>query len=148
MTNPPTGDPTDPSGGPSDDGPLDPSGGVPEPGPVTLGEARRILAGLLPHIHNLIALRADFAELQADLAADGTSPLGGLAEAKSLEARLFATVEHLAAHGAQVKGFAPVLLDFLGERDGRPVLWCWLEGDPDIYWYHRQDAGFAARRPV
>ncbi|WP_412539684.1 DUF2203 domain-containing protein [Longispora sp. K20-0274] len=132
---------------PADPGP-DPLADPGPPAPVTLYEARAILAGLLPHIHNLIALRADFAELQADLAADGTSPLGGLAEAKSLEARLFATVEHLTAHGAQVKGFSPVLLDFPGERDGRPVLWCWLEGDEDIFWYHRQDTGFAARRPV
>jgi hypothetical protein len=36
-----------------------------------------------------------------------------------------------------VKGFAPLLLDVPGERDGEPVLWCWLEGDEDIAWYHR-----------
>ncbi|MGY0236945.1 DUF2203 domain-containing protein [Longispora urticae] len=123
-------------------------GPAPDPGPVTLDEARAILARLRPRLDDLIALRADFAELQVDLATDGTSPLGGLAEAKSLEARLFAAVEHVAAQGAQVKGFAPLLLDFPGERDGVPVLWCWLEGDQDIDWYHRQDAGFAARRKV
>ena len=47
-----------------------------------------------------------------------------------------------------MKGFAPLLLDFPGERDGEPVLWCWLEGDDDIGWYHRLDTGFAGRRRV
>jgi hypothetical protein len=28
------------------------------------------------------------------------------------------------------------------------VLWCWLEGEPDIAWYHRADCGFPGRRPV
>ena len=47
-----------------------------------------------------------------------------------------------------MKGFAPLLLDLPGERDGVPVLWCWLEGDADIAWYHRLDTGFAGRRLV
>nr|WP_227457194.1 DUF2203 family protein [Micromonospora purpureochromogenes] len=32
--------------------------------------------------------------------------------------------------------------------DGRAVLWCWLEGDTDIRWYHRVECGFAGRRSV
>jgi len=47
-----------------------------------------------------------------------------------------------------VKGFAPLLLDFPGEHDGEPVLWCWVEGEADIRWYHRADCGFAGRRPI
>jgi hypothetical protein len=27
-------------------------------------------------------------------------------------------------------------------------MWCWLEGDEDIDWYHREDCGFAGRRRV
>lgn len=120
----------------------------PQPRSMTLAQARELLTLLRPQLDELIALRADLAELRADLSADGVSTLGGLAEAKGLEARLFATLEHLAARGAQVKGFAPVLLDFPGERDGRSVLWCWLEGDQEIEWYHRTDAGFPGRRRV
>jgi len=114
----------------------------------TLPQARRLLAELRPRIEELIARRADLAELRADLEADGTSPLGGLAEAKALEAQVFALLEEIAAAGAQLKGYGPVLLDFPGERDGRPVLWCWLEGDADIEWYHRTECGFAGRRRV
>ena len=114
----------------------------------TLDEARRRFAALRPRIDQLIATRADLAELRADLAAGDQSPLGGLAEAKALEARLYAALESIAENDVQVKGYAPMLLDFPGERDGRPVLWCWLEGDADIDWYHRVDCGFPGRRRV
>ncbi|MGI5213973.1 DUF2203 domain-containing protein [Plantactinospora sp. CA-290183] len=115
----------------------------------TLAQARHLVATLRPRLDELIVLRADLAELRADLAEPGAlSPLGGLAEIKGLEARIFGVLEELSGHDIQVKGFAPLLLDFPGERAGRPVLWCWLEGDDDIGWYHRVDCGFAGRRRV
>jgi hypothetical protein len=114
----------------------------------TLAQARAALAALRPRIDDFLAARADFAEIQADLAEHGVSPLGALADAKGLEARLYADLEQFGADGVQVKGFAPLLLDFPGERAGEPVLWCWLEGDDDIDWYHRLDTGFAGRRPT
>ncbi len=86
--------------------------------------------------------------MRADLAEHGSSPLGALAEAKALEARLYADLEGFGGGGVQVKGFAPLLLDFPGQRADVPVLWCWLEGDADIDWYHRLDTGFAGRRPI
>ncbi|MEV4482201.1 DUF2203 domain-containing protein [Micromonospora coxensis] len=114
----------------------------------TLAQARHLVATLRPRVDELIRLRADLAELRADLAAHGVSALGGVAEVKALEARLHAVLEELNSHDIQVKGIAPVLLDFPGERAGRPVLWCWLEGDTDVRWYHRVECGFAGRRPV
>lgn len=117
-------------------------------GSLSLVQARQILTKLRPYIAELVALRADLTELRADLAGEVTSPLGGRAEAKALEARLYATMEHITKQGVQVKGYAPLLLDWPGELDGRPVLWCWLEGDPDIDWYHRLECGFAGRRRV
>lgn len=116
--------------------------------PVSLTQARQSLAALRPRIDTLIRFRADLAELRADLAGDGASPLGGRAEAKALEARLYAVMEEFGSRGIHVKGYAPLLLDWPGELYGRPVLWCWLEGDPDIGWYHRVECGFAGRRPV
>jgi hypothetical protein len=115
---------------------------------LTLSEARQVLAGLRPRIAGIIALRADLAELRADIERNQGSRSGGLAEAKAWEARLYADLEYLAKQGPQVKGYAPVLLDFPGELDRVPVYWCWLEGDADIDWYHRVDCGFAGRRPV
>jgi hypothetical protein len=115
---------------------------------MDLVSARAALAELRPSLHRLLALRADLVELRADLKADGSSRLGGVAEAKALEARMYGELEQMARSGAQVKGWAPVLLDWPGERDGVPVLWCWLEGEPEIDWYHRLDCGFAGRRLV
>ncbi len=117
-------------------------------GVMEIGEARALLAALRPRIDDFLVVRADLAELRADLEETGSSPRGGLADAKGLEARLYAELEHFSGAGAQVKGFAPLLLDLPGERGGVPVLWCWLEGDADIGWYHRLDTGFAGRRPV
>jgi len=116
--------------------------------PVTLERARASLAVLRPRIERFVRQRADLAELRADLAAGSASPLGGLAELKALEAHLHAELEGFAAAGAQVKSAAPLLLDWPGERDGTPVLWCWLEGEPDVAWYHRLDCGFPGRRPA
>lgn len=106
------------------------------------------MATLRPRVDELIRVRADLAELRADLAGHGVSALGGRAEEKALEARLHAVVDELHQHDIQVKGIAPVLLDFPGERAGRAVLWCWLEGDSDVRWYHRAECGFAGRRPL
>jgi hypothetical protein len=114
----------------------------------TLVEAREMLAAQRPRLAELLGRRADLAELRADIEAGRPSSHGGLAEAKAWEAWLYAELEAVAEAGAQVKGFAPLLLDYPGERDGVAVLWCWLEGDPDIEWYHRADSGFAGRRPV
>jgi hypothetical protein len=115
---------------------------------VDLTEARARLADLRPHLEAIVAVRADLTEMRVDLERDGASPLGGVADAKAYEARLYHEVEAVRASGAQLKGWAPLLLDFPGDRDGVDVLWCWLEGDPDVSWYHRVDCGFPGRRPV
>ncbi|HZN76004.1 MAG TPA: DUF2203 domain-containing protein [Micromonosporaceae bacterium] len=119
----------------------------------TLADARRDLDRLRPRIEQFLVMRADLAELRADLHSGG-SALGGMAELKALEARVHADLEEFAAAGAHLKGFAPLLLDWPGMRAGAddsdetPVLWCWLEGEPEIGWYHRLDCGFPGRRPV
>jgi hypothetical protein len=115
---------------------------------MDLAEARQRLADLRPHLDAIVDVRADLMELRVDLETLGTSPLGGLADAKAHEARLYAELEAIGASGVQLKGWAPLLLDFPGERDGVEVLWCWLEGEADITWFHRADCGFAGRRPV
>jgi len=113
---------------------------------VDLAEARARLADLRPHLDAIVEVRADLMELRADLETIGRSTLGGLADAKAFEARLYAELEAVREAGAQLKGWAPVLLDFPGDIDGVDVLWCWLEGEADIAWYHRSDCGFAGRR--
>lgn len=118
------------------------------PREYTVDQARAALASLRPILDDVIAVRADLAELQAALSGGAGSTLGGLAELKAAQARLDELLSQLAASDVDVKGVAPLLLDFPGRLDGVDVLWCWVEGEPDIGWYHRADLGFLGRRGV
>lgn len=112
----------------------------------TVAEARAALARLRPVLDELVAVRADAAELAAAVAGGQPSPLGGLPELKAGQARLDELMTDVAATGAELKGFAPLLVDFPSQLDGVSVLLCWLEGDAELEWYHRVDLGFAGRR--
>jgi hypothetical protein len=122
------------------------SGGA---GTFTLEQARAALVRLRPLLDEIVVVRADLVELTAALASDGPpTPLGGLPERKAAEARLDELLADVRAAGVHLKGVAPLLVDFPAEFDGVPVLLCWLEGDPELAWYHRADLGFAGRRPL
>ena len=118
-------------------------------GLFTVAEAREELSNLRPVLEELVALRADAAELAASLTVGGPpSGLGGLPELKGAQARLDDLMTIVQQTGAELKGFAPLLMDFPAELDGVDVLLCWLEGDADLAWYHRVELGFAGRRPL
>jgi hypothetical protein len=114
----------------------------------TVRQARELLPAVLARAGQLIAVRADLAELQADLRRGIPSPIGGLPEAKGLEASFSELLGWFPAHGIEVKNFTPLLLDCPATFDGEPVLLCWLEGESALTWYHRLDCGFAGRRPI
>jgi len=40
------------------------------------------------------------------------------------------------------------LVDFPTIRDGREVYLCWIEGEPDIGFWHELDAGHAGRQEL
>jgi hypothetical protein len=110
-------------------------------------EARDTLTTLLPTLHRIITLRADAAELAQALSPGGEpSVLGGLPEWKAAQAELDDLLTRVQQTGAELKGLAPLLVDFPSDLDGAPVLLCWLEGDTELSWYHRLDLGFAGRR--
>ncbi|HEX5205608.1 DUF2203 domain-containing protein [Paractinoplanes rhizophilus] len=118
-------------------------------GLFTVGEARVELARLRPVLDELITIRADLVELSAALTPGGEpTALGGLPERKAAEARLNELMTEVQQTGAELKGVAPLLVDFPADLDGVPVLLCWLEGEPGLTWYHRADLGFAGRRPL
>lgn len=109
-------------------------------------EARAVLPEVRRRVDALIEMRADLTELSVDLRRSGSSPLGGLAEMKALQARLDDMLEWFPGQGIEVKGFAPFLIDFPAELNGVSVRLCWLEGEPALAWYHRSDLGLAGRR--
>jgi hypothetical protein len=114
----------------------------------TLDEAQRLLPELLTRAADLVAVRADLVELQTALARGVPSPLGALPEAKGLEARLGELLGWFPEHGLDVKGVAPLLVDFPARLNGETVLLCWLEGEHELGWYHKPEHGFAGRRVI
>jgi len=116
-------------------------------GLFTIEQAHRELTGLRSLLDEFVVVRADVVELSAALT-DGGEPtaLGGLPEWKAAEARLNEMMTAVQETGAELKGIAPLLVDWPADLDGVPVLLCWLEGETELGWYHRLDLGFAGRR--
>lgn len=112
----------------------------------TLAAARDLMPAVLAHADQLVEVRASLVELQDALAAGVPSPLGGLPEAKAYQAQLSELAGWFTSRGLELKGIAPLLLDFPSERDGEPVLLCWVEGERELGWYHKLQHGFAGRR--
>ena len=116
-------------------------------GLFTVPEARSELARLRPVLDEIVVVRADMVELSAALTPGGApTALGGLPARKAAEARLNELMTEVQETGADLKGVAPLLVDFPADLDGVPVLLCWLEGEAELAWYHRLDLGFAGRR--
>lgn len=97
---------------------------------------------------DLVSLRADMAELAADVRSSSGSELGGVAELKAMEARFNELQTWFTDKGIEMKGVAPLLIDFPASLDGVSVRLCWLEGETELGWYHRSDLGFLGRRPL
>ncbi|MCW2778148.1 MAG: ubiE [Frankiales bacterium] len=117
-------------------------------GLFTVEQARQVLDDLRPVLDDVVRWRADAAEIGAALRGGAPSALGGLAELKAVQARLDDALTAVQQTGADLKGLAPLLLDFSCELEGQTVLLCWLEGEPELAWYHRTDLGIAGRRPL
>ncbi|MEU8246758.1 DUF2203 domain-containing protein [Nonomuraea sp. NPDC048916] len=114
----------------------------------TPDEARSLMPSILEETRELVAARADLAEIAFDRQTAGSSALGGIPELKALEARIEEILSGWTGQGIEVKGIAPVLVDFPSLLDGVSVRLCWIEGEPGLAWYHRTDLGFAGRRPL
>lgn len=111
----------------------------------TVDQARALLPEIRAEVADLIELRAELAE-GAWLQREGEDV--NLADLKAMEARFGEILDSIRARGIQVKGWAPVLLDFPAVADGEDVLLCWIEGEPGLEWYHHAEQGFAGRRPL
>jgi hypothetical protein len=108
----------------------------------TVDDAHAVAATIVELGDQVVDVRAELTEHRA--LGDG----GALAELKGLEARLADLLDQIMALEVQLKGWAPLLVDIAVEHDGRVVLFCLLEGDREIGWYHELDHGFPGRRPL
>ena len=59
-----------------------------------------------------------------------------------------ACVAELSDIGVQVMDAATGLLDFPGQLEGEPVLFCWRLGEERVEYFHTAAEGFAGRRPI
>ncbi len=66
----------------------------------------------------------------------------------SLESSIAAAVEKIHATGCVVKDLDVGLLDFPARLNDEDVYYCWRVGEDRIRFYHRQDEGFAGRKPI
>jgi hypothetical protein len=108
----------------------------------TVDEAHEVAAVVIELGDRLIEVRAELTEHRA------LGDAGSLPELKGLEARLADLLDQIMALEVQLKGWAPLLVDIVVEHEGRQVLFCLLEGDREVRWYHEVDHGFPGRRPL
>lgn len=70
------------------------------------------------------------------------------ADVRRIAGEIDGCLRELRELGVDFKGFDLGLVDFPGERDGRPVCLCWKLGEDEVMYWHEPDAGFAGRQPL
>lgn len=68
--------------------------------------------------------------------------------ARELHEQISALAEELLEIGVEIKGFQPVLVDFLSWREEEMVYLCWAEGESDISHWHTLTDGYRGRHPI
>jgi hypothetical protein len=63
-------------------------------------------------------------------------------------ARMQAVVSKLVEWDVTLRDINTGLIDFPALAAGRPVWLCWRLGEDDVQFWHRQDEGFANRKPI
>ena len=127
-----------------------------QPRVYTLEEAR----ALVPQVRAILLQLAVQKRRQDDahvalhelLNANGDPSHAGDADRHEREIRdigdsIRALLEHLAEMGIQLRDLEMGLVDFPGERDGRPIWLCWRLSDPELAFWHGTDEGYASRKP-
>lgn len=127
----------------------------------TLTEAERVRKDLEPFLIEAIDCRKKLSSLENDLAAVSARimMMGGVivpyeklsrlrAEHTHLAETLRSTLSRILETGCIVKDLDVGLLDFPAIIDNQDVYLCWKLGEDRIRFYHRQDEGFAGRKPI
>ncbi|HVS88168.1 MAG TPA: DUF2203 domain-containing protein [Candidatus Acidoferrum sp.] len=133
----------------------------PEPRLFTLTEAERARRELEPLLveamdcrKKLAGLDNDFTAVSARIMMMGgvTVPYGKLSELRTQHQQLAETfrsaLNRILETGCLIKDLEIGLLDFPSLINNEEVYLCWKLGEDRIRFYHRQDEGFAARKPL
>lgn len=127
----------------------------------TLSEAEQTRTQVEPVLITAMESRRKLADLEATLLAltERIVRMGGITvqydqaansrlERDRAAASLQAAVTQIHSTGCVVKDLDMGLLDFPARIDNQDVYLCWRLGEDRIRFYHRQDEGFAARKPI
>lgn len=127
----------------------------------TLTEAERVRKDLEPFLIEAINCRKKLSTLDSDLSAVSSRimMMGGVlvpyeklaklrAEHTNLAETLKSALARILETGCIVKDLDVGLLDFPAVIDNQDVYLCWKLGEDRIRFYHRQDEGFAGRKPL
>jgi hypothetical protein len=127
----------------------------------TLTEAERTRKELEPFLVEAIGVRKKLNLLEQDLAAISTRimMMGGVvvAYAKVAEKRtehqnlaevMKTNLEKILSTGCLIKDLDVGLLDFPAIINNEEVYLCWKLGEDRIRYYHKQDEGYAGRKPL
>jgi hypothetical protein len=132
-----------------------------EPRLFTLTEAERTRREVEPLLIEAIEVRRKLAPLDEELTSVATriQLSGGLAveyekvarvrfERERLASSLKESLEKIHSTGCVVKDLDTGLLDFPAIVNNEEVYLCWRLGEERIRFWHRQDEGFAGRKPL
>jgi len=127
----------------------------------SLSEAERLRVQVEPLLIEAMELRGKLAEVEEHLVllADRIQRSGGLLpplekaakwrmERNRLVSAIHDALERIHSTGCIVKDLETGLLDFPARLNGESVYYCWKLGEDRIRFYHRQDEGFAGRKPI
>jgi len=127
----------------------------------SLTEAERLRAKLEPILIEAMESRRKMSDVDDKISAlaEKISRSGGLSvsyekaarrrlERNQLEQGIQSALERIIETGCVVKDLDVGLLDFPARIDDQDVYLCWKLGEDRIRFYHRQDEGFAGRKPL
>ena len=133
----------------------------PEPRLFTLTEAERARHDLEPFLVEAMDCRKKLAGLETDLSAVSARimMMGGVivpyeklatlrVEHQQLEETMKAALNRILETGCVIKDLEVGLLDFPSLVNNEEVYLCWKLGEDRIRFYHRQNEGFAGRKPL
>jgi hypothetical protein len=118
----------------------------------TLAAARAELPWLARQLAAMRRARAALTDAEARQALAEAAPTNGGGRRGRQVGEAFAelqlAVAALERREIVVRDLDRGLVDFPALRDEREVYLCWVEGEPDIGFWHDLDAGFAGREPL
>ena len=133
----------------------------PEARLFTLTEAERTRLEVEPFLIEAIEIGRQIGEVDRQLqeASQRIAVLGGTlvarepfeklrADHERLSGAIRSSLERIESTGCVVKDLDVGLLDFPAILNNEEVYLCWRLGEDRIRYYHRQDEGFAGRKPL